>query len=33
MAPGFLTVQDRRVVDEHGSPVVLRGVGLGGWLK
>src|SRR5215469_7332910 len=28
----MLRAQDARLVDEHGSPVLLRGVGLGNWL-
>ncbi len=31
-AGGFLRAQDTRIVDEHGRTVVLRGVGLGGWM-
>ena len=33
MSSGILSVKDTKVVDEKGSPVTLRGVGLGGWMK
>lgn len=33
MATGVLTVKDGRVVDKNGTSVILRGVGLGGWMK
>ncbi|QGW65024.1 cellulase family glycosylhydrolase [Lysobacter soli] len=32
MAGGFLRVDGTRIVDERGEPVILRGVGLGGWM-
>lgn len=31
-AEGFLRAQDQQIVDERGRPVILRGVGLGGWM-
>ena len=31
-AEGFLRAQGQRIVDERGRPVILRGVGLGGWM-
>jgi endoglucanase len=30
--PGFLRAQGTQIVDEAGKPVILRGVGLGGWM-
>ncbi|RDY67412.1 glycosyl hydrolase family 5 [Lysobacter soli] len=32
MAGGFLRADGTRIVDERGEPVILRGVGLGGWM-
>src|ERR1035441_5180031 len=31
-AAGFLHTQAQDIVDEHGSKIMLRGVGLGNWL-
>jgi endoglucanase len=31
-AEGFLRAEDRRIVDARGEPVLLRGLGLGGWM-
>ncbi|UNK48738.1 cellulase family glycosylhydrolase [Lysobacter sp. S4-A87] len=31
-AGGFLRAQARQIVDEQGNPVLLRGIGLGGWM-
>lgn len=31
-APGWLRVEGGAIVDEHGQPVLLRGMGLGNWL-
>ncbi|MET0655729.1 MAG: hypothetical protein ABWY94_09200, partial [Pseudoxanthomonas sp.] len=31
-AKDFLRAQGTRIVDESGKPVVLRGMGLGGWM-
>ena len=31
-APGFLGTRARRIVDGDGKPVILRGMGLGGWM-
>lgn len=33
MSSGILKVKGEKVVDENGDSVVLRGVGVGGWLK
>jgi len=33
MSNGFLRVEGEKVVDQNGTPVVLRGAGLGGWMK
>ena len=33
MPSGFLRVSGDKVVDEHGTAAVLRGAGLGGWMK
>lgn len=33
MATGILRVKGTEVVDDKGHPVILRGAGLGGWLK
>ena len=33
MARNFLRVDGDTIVDASGSPVVLRGVGLGGWMN
>jgi len=33
MASGFLRVQGSDVLSEDGQPVILRGAGLGGWMK
>ena len=33
MAPTFLKVEGREIVDGDGKPVILRGTALGGWLK
>jgi hypothetical protein len=33
MATGFLRVEGTQVVDEAGHPIILRGAGLGGWMK
>jgi hypothetical protein len=30
--PGFLHVQDTKIVDAQGNEVILRGMGLGGWM-
>lgn len=29
----ILKVDGELIVNEHGSPIVLRGAGLGGWMK
>ena len=31
-AQGFLKARDRQIVDEKGQQVILRGIGLGGWM-
>lgn len=31
-ADGFLKVKDTQIVDDSGKPVILRGMGLGGWM-
>ena len=31
-APGFLDVRGTEIVDGAGRPVILRGMGLGGWM-
>src|SRR3546814_6327031 len=31
-AEGFLKVDGTRIVDDSGEPIVLRGMGLGGWM-
>ena len=31
-APGYLSTQGTRIVDGDGKPVILRGMGLGGWM-
>jgi len=31
-AEGYLHAKDKRIVDEAGRPVILRGMGLGGWM-
>jgi endoglucanase len=33
MVTGYLSVDGSRIVDEHGSVITLRGVGLGGWMN
>jgi hypothetical protein len=33
MATGILKVRGEEIVDSNGSLVILRGAGLGGWLK
>lgn len=33
MTTGILKVEGTQVVDRHGSPVILRGAAIGGWLK
>ena len=33
MATGILKVDGERVVDEKGNTIVLRGAGIGGWMK
>ena len=33
MATGILKVDGERVVDEEGNIVILRGAGIGGWMK
>lgn len=33
MSNGYLRVSGERVVDEDGNTVILRGAGLGGWMK
>jgi hypothetical protein len=33
MASGFLKVKGTEVVGENGEPIILRGAGLGGWMK
>jgi endoglucanase len=33
MVTGYLQVDGSRIVDEHGSEIILRGVGLGGWMN
>lgn len=33
MSTGILKVHGERVVDGNGKPVILRGAGLGGWMK
>jgi endoglucanase len=32
LADGYLHAKDKRIVDETGRPVILRGMGLGGWM-
>jgi len=32
LADGWLKAKDKRIVDETGRPVILRGMGLGGWM-
>jgi endoglucanase len=32
LADGYLKAKDKRIVDEAGRPVILRGMGLGGWM-
>jgi hypothetical protein len=32
LADGWLKTKDKRIVDETGRPVILRGMGLGGWM-
>jgi hypothetical protein len=32
LADGYLRAKDARIVDDSGRPVVLRGMGLGGWM-
>jgi len=32
LADGYLRAKDKRIVDETGRPVILRGMGLGGWM-
>ena len=32
LADGYLKAKDKRIVDETGRPVILRGMGLGGWM-
>jgi hypothetical protein len=33
MATGILKVDGENVVGDDGKPVILRGAGLGGWMK
>jgi hypothetical protein len=33
MATGVLRVEGNQIVDTQGKTVILRGAGLGGWLK
>jgi len=33
MATGYLKVKGDRIVDDKGNDIVLRGAGLGGWMK
>lgn len=33
MATGILRVEGENVVGNDGKPVILRGAGLGGWMK
>lgn len=33
MCAGILKVQGDKVVDSQGNTVILRGAGLGGWMK
>ena len=33
MASGILKVEGTKVVDCNGTPITLRGAGLGGWMK
>lgn len=33
MSSGFLRVQDTKIVDANGTPVLLRGAAIGGWMK
>jgi hypothetical protein len=33
MPPSVLKVLGRKIVDEDGKEVILRGAGLGGWMK
>jgi aryl-phospho-beta-D-glucosidase BglC (GH1 family) len=32
LADGYLKAKDKRIVDDTGRPVILRGMGLGGWM-
>jgi len=32
VADGYLRAKDKRIVDETGRPILLRGMGLGGWM-
>jgi hypothetical protein len=33
MSNGILRIEGETVVDGEGNPVILRGAGLGGWMK
>ena len=33
MSNGILRIEGERVVDSEGNTVILRGAGLGGWMK
>lgn len=33
MSSGILKVKETQVVDSNGTPVILRGAAIGGWLK
>jgi hypothetical protein len=33
MSNGILKIEGEKVVDGKGNPVILRGAGLGGWMK
>ena len=31
-AQSFLSVKGKEIIDRNGNPIILRGIGLGGWL-
>lgn len=33
MSTGILRIEGEQVVDGQGNPIILRGAGLGGWMK